>query len=154
MSQEGLVSSNHYVVRIYPLILPPSALFPLPPPIPFISLPLPLELRLPYNSPHAIFSCFFFFASQWNISPHSCLRPIHLSDAPFEFFFGVFRSALCLVCRAATHINRFVLEMFSGTNRVIAHLLQPIFCCILSSVCVCICVYAQSLKGVVFRILP
>ena len=28
MSQEGLVSSNHYVVRIYPLILPPSALFP------------------------------------------------------------------------------------------------------------------------------
>lgn len=28
MSQEGLVSSNHYVVRIYPLALPPVSLFP------------------------------------------------------------------------------------------------------------------------------
>lgn len=48
MSQEGLVSSNHYVVRIYPLALPPVSLF--PPPLPFISLPLLFEYWLPYNS--------------------------------------------------------------------------------------------------------
>lgn len=41
MSQDGLVSSNHYVVRIYPRILPPSALFPsLHPSRLFPSLPL------------------------------------------------------------------------------------------------------------------
>lgn len=118
------MSSNHYVVRIYPLSLPPSFLFPsLHPSRLFPSLCCWSTGRLTtLNILQPLFQ-----PSQYNASSLlTLLRPINLSTHCF-LCFGFSRSALCLVCLAAAHINRFVLEMFSGANRVSALLSLPIF---------------------------
>lgn len=145
------MSSNHYVVRIYPLILPPSFLFPsLHPSRLFPSLCCWRAGRLTtLNILQPLFQ-----PPQYNASSLlTLLRPIHLSTHCF-LCFGFSRSAPCLVCLAAAHINRFVLEMFSGTNRVSALLFLPIFelyllkyeqyVCVCThtvcmNVCVCMC---------------
>lgn len=125
MSQEGLVSSNHYVVRIYPLILPPSALSPsLHPSRLFPSLCCQSTGRLTtLNILQPLFH---------RITHHLCSlfssTQVFVSSSFFRNVFpGVSRSAPCLLRPAAAHINRFVLEMFSGTNGVDACLFLPFF---------------------------
>lgn len=112
MSQERLVRSNHYVVRIYPRILPPSTLFPsLHPSRLFPSLCCWRPDRLTtLNILWPLFLCgIMHHLSSLVPETHSFVGCL---------FVDVFGSAPCLVCHAAAHINRFVLEMYSGTNRV------------------------------------
>lgn len=96
MSQEGLVSSNHYVVRIYLLtLLPPFSVLPsLSPPLPFISscsavgAPAVLQHsthRSPVFKHHTTVRCLFVF-------------PLILSPCPRPF-------ALCLICHITPDVS-------------------------------------------------
>jgi len=117
----GLVSSNDYVVRVYPLILhlPPS-IPPSPPPSLHHSLPPSRFISLPPPYYSVDYSLFLTTSSLLTLLPRdaSIPQPFPLSSflVPRSSFSPAFpRSARRLV------INRFVLETFSGANGVAAH---------------------------------
>lgn len=151
------MSSNHYVVRIYPLILPPSALFPsLHPSRLFPSLCCRSAGHLTTLN---VLQPLFVLQNNASSLP-TLLRDPFICQLIFFFFFGVSCSALHLVCHAAAHINRFVLEMFSGTNRVSATLFHPILvlyflkyelCKYNVHECLCVCMHSIYL---LYCILP
>lgn len=145
MSQERLVRSNHYVVRIYPRILPPFTLFPSLHPsrlFPSLCCWRPDSLTT-LNILWPLFLCgIMHHLSSLVPETHSFVGCL---------FVDVFGSAPCLVCHAAAHINRFVLEMYSGTNRVSVAFSVPSLCIISASIScahtfcmnVCVCMHSS-----------